>query len=126
MKIFNIRVCLICATVAGTWLTMLLLRFIGYPISIPILAMLMGGSVVGISYQLERRLPAGHSALLFKTMFIPIGFIAAYGIVLEQWILSIAVIAILALVYFSCQAWTPRPASDAQRGLEKKLEECCD
>ena len=126
MKIFNIRVCLICAGVSLTWLTMLLLRFLGYPISIPILAMLMGGSVVGIAYQLERRLPEGHSALLFKMAFIPIGFIAAYGIILEQWFLSVVTIAILALTYFSCQAWTPRPASGEQLELKKKLEDCCD
>ena len=126
MKIFNIRICLICAGVALTWLSMLLLRFIGYPISIPILAMLMGGSVVGIAYQLERRLPEGHSALLFKMVFIPIGFVAAYSIVLEQWVLSIAVVVILALVYFGCRAWTPQSANGAPLELKKKLEECCD
>ena len=119
MKIFNIRVCLICTAVAGTWLTMLLLRTLGYSISIPILAMLMGGSVVGIAYQLERRLPEGHSVLLFKMTFIPLGFIAAYSIVIEQWVLSITAIVILALVYFSCRAWTLRSANAIRQELEK-------
>lgn len=42
-------------------------------------AMLLGGSVAGIAYQVEQRLPLERSPLLWKILFIPAGFVAAYA-----------------------------------------------
>lgn len=121
-KILQIRICPICAGVASTWLLMLVLRFAGYPISVSVLAILIGGSVVGIAYQLEKRLSAGRSAILFKMLFLPAGFVAAYGIVGENWVLASAAIAGLSLataVFFS------HGQDDKPGDLEKKLKDCC-
>ncbi|MDP2664447.1 MAG: hypothetical protein Q8O97_00530 [bacterium] len=77
-KVLPFKVCPICAGVSGTWLWMLVALFLGYEIDLVIAAMLLGGSVVGIAYQLEKRLPAGHSPLLWKALFVPAGFVVAY------------------------------------------------
>ena len=124
-KILHLRVCPICAGVSGTWLLMLVLRILGYPISTLALAMLMGGSVVGISYQLEKRLPEWRSSLLFKTLFIPVGFIAAYGIVEENWVLVGATIAVLCVITSLFLSRTSPPDADTIAELKKKMDECC-
>lgn len=126
MKIFNIRVCPICVAVAITWISMLVLRFLGYPISIPALALLIGGSVVGIAYQLEERLPDRRFALVFKMLFIPVGFIAGYAVVEEKWLLAGIVSGALALVAGYILFASPRGADLEMRNeLEKKLDDCC-
>jgi len=86
-KVLSRKVCPICAGVAGTWIWMLIgiltnqLSVISYQLLVGIL---MGGSVVGIAYQLEKRLSAGSAGwrtpLLWKILFIPIGFAAVYSL----------------------------------------------
>ena len=78
-RILPFKICPICAGVSGTWGWMLGAKFLGYEIDMIVLAMLMGGSVVGIAYRLEKRLPAGRSPLLWKTFFISFGFVAVYS-----------------------------------------------
>ena len=72
--------CPICVGVAGTWLWMIVARYAGVSIDPTMLAILLGGSVAGTAYLLEKHLPQDRSKLLWKTLFIPIGFIASlYG-----------------------------------------------
>lgn len=138
-KVFNIRLCPVCAGVAGTWLLMLVLRFLEYPISTPLLTMFLGGSAVGIAYTIEKKLPPARSRMLFKAFFIPVGFITAYGMVIEDWIMAGgALLALFALVGIflsksrqsigSGDEETPPQAgeeSPRQEELKKKLDECC-
>jgi len=58
-------VCPICAGVAGTWLWMLAGRELGYAADATVLAILLGATVAGSAYQLEKRLPPGRSRLLW-------------------------------------------------------------
>ena len=51
----------------------------GYQIDLIIPAMLMGGSVVGLAFQLGEKLDHGKSLILWKTLFIPTGFVLAYA-----------------------------------------------
>src|SRR3989338_3566819 len=125
-KITNLRICPICAGVAGTWLLMLVLRFLDYPISIPVLAILIGGSVVGIAYTIEKRLSGSRSAFLFKTLFIPVGFIGAWGIVEENWILAaVSVIALSVIASGFLAKFSPPRNASHPSALQKKLEKCC-
>ncbi len=78
-------ICPICFGVGGTWLWMIVGRSMGYAVDATMLAMLLGGSVVGIAYLVEKRLPSGRSPLLWKMLFIPAGFAAAYGLAEAQW-----------------------------------------
>ena len=135
-QILSFRICAICAGVSGTWLWMLAAKFLNYEIDILIPAMLMGGSVVGIAYQIEKRLSNSQSPLLLKTLFIPPGFVAVYSVIsltanpfsLFWWAVLIAIIIFLVAVALK---FTEKPHPDAVKNhemikkLEEKLKNCC-
>ena len=125
-KVLSFKVCPICAGVSGTWLWMLAASFLGYEIDRVIVAMLLGGSVVGIAYQSEKRLPAGKSALLWKALFIPVGFVVAYSLVVSQWSMmavSLGIAGMLAWMFLKGSG-TQRPNEKVQE-LKKNMENCC-
>ena len=130
-RILPFNICPICAGVSGTWLWMLVGKFLGYEIDMIILAMLMGGSVVGIAYQIEKRLPINHSPLLWKTLFIPVGFVATYGILSAWWSVSIllATFLIVLILRFTEQIksseTTPEEQNPEVEELKKKMKDCC-
>ncbi len=128
-------ICPICAGVSGTWLWMLLGMFTGkLPITnyqLPV-AILMGGSIVGIAYQLEDRVRHGRSAFAWKVSFMTIGFALVMGVLMRQW--SVAVVA--STVEFWVVWWFLFPgmhatkvgeAEQAKRmaTIEEKMEKCC-
>lgn len=126
-RISPFRVCPICAGVSGTWLWMLAAYFSGYKIDSVILAILMGGTVVGLAYQIEKRLPAEKSPLPFKILFIPTGFIATHGLISRQWIVFIA--SLLFLLLLSLIFLLPRKNTEIKNKkvaeLEQKMKSCC-
>jgi hypothetical protein len=122
------RLCPVCAGVAGTWLWMLAARQLGSGVDTTLLPVLMGGSVVGIAHQLESRLPAGRSPVVWKSIAIPIGFGAAYALEQRRWLLlALALIALAGVAVFS---FRPRSAAavvdgDAVGKLEEQMKKCC-
>ena len=130
-KALPFYICPICAGVSGTWLWMLggvLTNNLQPTTYNLVIAILMGGSVVGIAYQVEKLLPPNRSALIWKILFIPIGFFAVDSLVSFQWITFAAaagylLIVTLAFLYF--------PKSHSENGkkavgeLEKKMKNCC-
>jgi len=138
-KILPFRVCPICTGVSLTWLWLIAAYFFGYHIDLLIPAILMGGSVVGIAYQIEKRLPLPDTQLLWKTLFIPTGFITVYSFIRGWWEIFFGSIGTLILL-FIIFLWYPHlkgkkgkdiktfPSENQKnqiRGLEKKMEECC-
>lgn len=130
-KFLPFKICPICAGVLGTWLWMLAGMFFGLlptaHYQLPT-AILMGGSVVGIAYQLEKRLPEKHSPLLWKTIFIPLGFIVVYSIIsLSFTAFMPAIILLIAPALW----FIIKPRRDiTQNGkrveeLKNKMEDCC-
>ncbi len=78
-KYFKINFCVICGTVVTTWIVLFILKFINFTIDPIIPAILMGESVVGAMYALERY-AQGHNnekLLLLK----PVMIIAGTGII---------------------------------------------
>ncbi|MDO8633185.1 MAG: hypothetical protein Q7K38_01415 [Candidatus Wildermuthbacteria bacterium] len=125
-RITPYKVCPICAGVSGTWLFMLGARFLGYSIDPTILAMLLGASVVGIAYALEKKLPQNRSKLLWKVLFIPAGFAAAYALVQTQWFLFAGMLALLLLFsYAFLRAAKQKEISKNVENLEEKMKQCC-
>lgn len=119
------KVCPICAGVSLTWFWMLIAHFAGYEIELMMPAILMGGSVVGIAYQLERKMPNNYLPVLWKTLFLPAGFSGVYGLVTGRiWLFVLALLASLILVFIfwpkKNEALNPR-AQD----LENKMKGCC-
>jgi hypothetical protein len=125
-NVLPFKVCPICAGVSGTWMSMLALSFLGYEIDLVIVAMLMGGSVVGIAYQLEKKLAAGKSALAWKALFIPAGFVVAYSLVLAQWaMLAVSFVLAGAITWaFLKKAESPEQGRRVEE-LKQKMENCC-
>ena len=120
------KICPVCAGVAGTWLWMLPAKFLGWQVDTTILALLMGGSVVGIAYLLEKRLPPGRSPMLWKLFFIPAGFAAAYGL-LSFWRSGflVAVLALLVISFEFLKYRGPHVSSEKIEELKKKMQNCC-
>ena len=126
-KVLPFPVCPICVGVAGTWIWMLAARFAGLTFDTSMLAILLGASVFGIAYQLEKHLPKGRSPLLWKTLFLPIGFAAAYGLMIAHW--SVLGISILALLLLTAGFFMPhrdtKNNSAAVEKLEREMKKCC-
>lgn len=132
LKLLPWSICSICAGVSGTWAWMLIGMSTNLLLTTYYLlpaAILMGGSVVGIAYQLEQRLPTGRSPLLWKSLFMPAGFALVYGVVTSQWRIGLGFAAILVGVY----VWAFRPLTrpgyvkDTERvqEIKKKMGKCC-
>ncbi len=123
----RVPLCPICLGVGGTWLWMLTVRYFDVALDTSMLPVLLGGSAVGIAYTLEKRLPEGRSALLWKSLFIPVSLAAAYGIALADWaVLGAAATALLvvSVVFFL----PPRQATQDSATVEKlqeQMKKCC-
>lgn len=126
----KLEVCPICAGVSGTWIWLLVVKFIDFlDINPMIPAILLGGSVVGIAYQIEKKLPKEQSSLLWKVVFIPLGFLAVYNLILFRWYMFLALVAVLvviAMVFLS----SPKHKKDTPENkkieeIEKGMENCC-
>ena len=126
-RLLQLSLCPICSGVAGTWLWMVVAREFGIAADASMLSILLGGSVVGIAYQLEKRLAGARSQLLWKTLFIPAGFAAAYGLVVAQWVLLAGALVVLLLLsaYFLWPHTSAATPSEAVQELESKMKNCC-
>ncbi|MDO8561467.1 MAG: hypothetical protein Q7S05_01430 [bacterium] len=135
-KVLPFKVCPICAGVSLTWAWLLAAHFLGYRIDLMVPALLMGGTVVGLAYQLaplEARPLTGFEkkftrpSLLWKTLFIPSGFVAAYGILLQLWTVALLAIAFLFLISLLFLSSGGRAGSrEAAAGdIENKMKDCC-
>lgn len=56
-SVSNVEFCVVCASVSGTWLALLGLLYAGYYGNELVIALLVGGSIVGAMYRLKGRLP---------------------------------------------------------------------
>ncbi len=127
----NVKICPICAGVSGTWLWMLAGVWSGRLMAAEyqlIAAMLMGGSAVGIAYQLEKKLPNSASFLLWKVFFITSGFLATYGVIYGIGAYAFAGLGLGALSYFvflKKHSAKSKDLSPAARELKEKMKNCC-
>jgi hypothetical protein len=80
-KVFP-HLCAICFSVSSTWLILLTLLFKGEPIDPVIIAMLIGGSVVGVMYYLGGKVKDAYQ--VFKFPFLVTAFIFTYAVVAEK------------------------------------------
>lgn len=117
--------CPICIGVTLTWSWMLALFLLGGDVDTKLIALLMGGSVVGAMDSLATRVP--RYRLLFKTGWTIAGFAAVYSLIQLWWglfVLSIAALGIVALVFLRIGDLATDSVN--KNRLEKELEECCD
>ncbi|MBE0624128.1 MAG: hypothetical protein IH606_04875 [Burkholderiales bacterium] len=126
-RLLRVPLCPICLGVGGTWMWMVIARELGYKVDATMLAILLGGSVAGIAYQVEKRLPQGRSALLWKTLFIPPGFVAAYALAAAHWALfgTMSVALLLLTAFFLIAPGALSEDSEKVNELKKKMQDCC-
>ncbi len=124
----RVPLCPICLGVGGTWLWMLVARYLGFAVDTVLLAVLLGGSAAAIAEQVEKRLPPQRSALLWKALFLPPAFAGAYAAATTHWLwLGAAVIGLSALTILFLR----RPLGAEVQGnetvdeLTRKMKNCC-
>lgn len=130
-KILPFKVCPICAGVSGTWLWIIAGLYLGWLMGENwrlIAGIAMGGSIVGIAYQLEKKILNPKLLLPWKALFIPAGFIAVYSISMRQ--LAIALLALIFLVLVAIlflSSAGPKSELDKTRWeeLKNKMKKCC-
>lgn len=138
-RFMAIKICPACVGVSGTWLLLTLGVLMG--LLDPetwrlIIAILMGGSVVGIAFQGEKSIKwAAENPMWWKIIIVLPGFLAVYGAVkYMSWMTLVFAVAILGIVMYSF--FVRKHDRDKTRGihggesatvhdLEKKLDKCC-
>lgn len=124
MKLLK-KICPICVVVSSTWITLLTLRYLGYNVSESLIAMLMGGSVVGISYVLSKRLSGAVKIALWKLISIPIGFVAAWALLHFAWGYFILGVSAYLAVWIVVKIDKTSKLSSRTVETKKELENCC-
>ena len=116
-------VCPICAGVSLTWIWMFIAYLVNYNIDLTVVAILIGGSAVGVADLLTKRFQS--KASLFKSVFILVGLSGAYFLVSQNWILFIVAILALFFTYYLFKS-LDKP-SDIKRvdDIKKGLKNCC-
>ena len=119
------RLCPICSLVSGTWIALLVYRAAGHAVDSSLIATLMGGSAVGITYLLERRLPTGRQRMWFKLLVVPPLLAAAYGVASQQWPLALIAAAAGVVIMVAFGVYSSPVNKAVAREAEKRLEQCC-
>lgn len=127
-KTTQIKICPICAGVTLTWLWLLIAAFLDkvvfadYKVTITIL---MGGTVVGLMSQFEKKIEIKFF-LVWKTIFIIAGFIAVYSLTINLlWLSAIAVVvATIATILFKSSEMVISSVSNIEE-IKGKMKSCC-
>jgi len=119
--IFSLKVCALCGAVSLTWITLLVLIYLDYEISLVFTGLLMGGSVVGVMYLLEQKLPEKYQ--LFKLPFFLTLISLAYFILEQVFFISMVAITLL-LWLFATSIHIGRNVKSLGI-LGQKIIECC-
>lgn len=122
-RILPFTVCPICAGVLLTWIGLVSAHFLGYQVDLVAPALLMGGSVVGIMYQLEKKFhdQSANALLFWKALFIPAGFVAAYAVLGQLWVVFLFAMTFLFLISLALLSSRGESVGD----IEKKMKDCC-
>ncbi len=128
-RIFKINICPICAGVSLTWAWLLFGIYSNLLLTTHYLlltSILMGGSVVGIAYQLVKKIRP-EKIMLWKALFIPIGFLVVYGLLNFLWLVAGISLLALALIYFWLKTRKPlnKTVADHVQELQNKMKDCC-
>ena len=125
-------ICPMCLGVSLAWLVLMALMLLGYVSNDYFLptALLMGGTVVGVVYQGEKKFKVMRS-FAPKMVVLIIGFALAYLLLANlSWLTLIAAtLTLIPLGYLFFlrlpQATTDLGSSEAAKELEDKMKDCC-
>ncbi|MDP2587261.1 MAG: hypothetical protein Q8P33_00605, partial [bacterium] len=135
--------CPVCVGVLLTWIGFLAAAYLGQPIDLTIPAVMMGGSVVGFTYYLEKKLNARRFINAWRVFFVVFGFVTVYALIREEWVWFVitAVVTLASVpVVIGLSKNNPnnnRPPEVARTAvsntqsqqniaaIRKKMEDCC-
>lgn len=133
-----VRICAICGAVSLTWLGLLIGLFLGWHDNVLWLAVMMGGSVVGFVYKLEKYFKRKKLSnfWLIRILIIVLGFLSVYLLLIQNWSLFGLVLVLGVILMFLSLPFV-RHGSPAKIQNEKvfkkkldnlvqQLEDCCE
>lgn len=129
-KTAKLNICPICAGVSLTWLWMLLGLWFG---KLPpgdyrlLVAVLLGGTVVGSMSKLEQSIKPKF-VLIWKTIFTVSGFLAAHGLLGGDWLVvaaGIVLASIATLIFKVRKVKTDGSESEQVERLKQEMKNCC-
>ena len=120
-SLFSLKVCALCAAVATTWIILIVLFYLGTTTNLTLVGILMGGSVVGVMYLLEQKLPADF--IMFKLSFFLTLITIAY-FVLEKNIDYKGLITLASIWVLSFVVYANRNTGKF-KSIGRKIIECC-
>lgn len=126
-RVFGLSLCPICFGVAGTWSWMLVARYLGLAVETTMLPILLGGSAVGAAYLLEKKLAPGRSAVLWKTLSIPLGFVAAQGLMQFNWLVvgvALSALVLLSALFLGSSSEVGADSAAVEE-LKRRMKDCC-
>lgn len=128
-SIIKIPVCSICIAVSATWLGLLIAHLLGYAADITVIAILMGGSVVGIMYKLEKIFEKNRLSnfWIVRLAVILFGCTAVFMLIAGkmQYLLMTGILA--ALFAASCAFFVKKENGEEKPkdGFLEKMKNCC-
>ena len=121
----HLKICWVCVTISGLWLVMSALvawHLVPFEVLQLPIALLMGGSVVGIAYQ--------RHSLRWKITTIAIGMPAAFVLITNLTKITI-LIELIVLLIIAYKLFVHKDNSDSSDSkehvheLEEKMKQCC-
>ncbi len=115
--------CAICVAVSLTWLTLLLLFWTGRFRNVPLLALLMGQSVVGAFYFVEKQVPEPWR--VFRLPFLLTLTAAAYSVLVWRWTVLAPVYGLLLFFWLTFLGLFLVRTNRMWRDVFQRLIDCC-
>ena len=133
-KFLPIKICSICASVAATWLWLLIGYWLNWHANVLIIGILMGGSVAGLMYKTSHYFAVNNlkNFWLARLLIITFGFLGVNFILTKQWsafstVIILATISGFLFLFFVKGKKPPEPISEAnKKTLEDNMKHCCD
>ncbi|MEK7606964.1 MAG: hypothetical protein AAB444_02115 [Patescibacteria group bacterium] len=143
--IFRAHVCAICAAVSLTWAGFLYAYLSGRSVDPLVLALLMGGSVVGLMYAMQKTFEKhGWTHFwFFRWLIITFGMAFCWALLNERWVMTgvAALLGVLLGLFVFSFSRKPSVAvasssaaqdqksiewSRAKREFEERMKQCCE
>lgn len=132
-KKLRIKICPICIGVFMTWFILyigLLSGKLNMVFQIPV-AMMMGASVVGTAFAVEKKLKKQETFLVWKTLFISFGFGFMYNLISFNWVyvvlfaISLSIVIIFFLSFKNKEKKDFYEKNKKEQNLEERFKNCC-
>ncbi len=120
---YALQWCAICMAVGLTWLTLLILFWTGRFQNVTLLALLMGQSVVGVFYVVEKQV--AEPWRLFRLPFLLTLTAAAYSVLALRWAVLAPVYGLLLVFWLGFLGVFLARANRTWKAVAQRLIDCC-